>query len=178
MFLDESLPLLQEVLEKADPFVAEPPEPLRAPDHDPLEPGLRDDREHLVELFRVLDENHPCLAVIQEISDLLRARRRVDAARRAADGLDPEMAIEPLRPVLGKDGDVFLMAEPGGHQRGCDPSHFLAILPPRYAAPDTVLLEADRESIALPFRLLYEQRGHASSEPPNRGARHHLLLLR
>ena len=176
--LDERLPLLQEVLEKADPFVAEPPEPLRVPDHDPLEPGLRDDREHLVELLRVLDEDDPCLGVMQEISDLLRARRRVDAARGAADGLDSKVAIEPLRPVLGEDSDVLLMAEPRGHQCGRDAADFLTIVAPCYPVPDAVLLEADREPVALPFDLLYEERRYGSSGTPNRGRRHHLLLLR
>src|SRR2546428_2426871 len=164
--------------EEADPLVAEPPEALRVPDHDPRDPGLRDDREHLVELLRVLHEHDPRLGVIQEIPDLLRARRRIDTARRTPDRLDPEVAIEPLRPVLGEDGDVLLVPESEGQQRGRDTAHFVAILAPRYAAPDTVLLEADREPVALLLGLLREERRHAPLGTPDRGAHHHLLRLR
>ena len=176
--LVERLSLLEEVLEEADPLVAESPEPLRIPDDDSLDTGLRDDRQDLVELLLVLDEDEPRLGVVQQVVDLVGARRRIDAARGAADRLDPEVAIEPLRSVFGQDGDIFPMPESEGQECRRHPVDLFTVLAPRDAMPDAVLLEPDRQPVPLPLHLLREQRRHAPRPVPNRGGHHHLLLLR
>jgi hypothetical protein len=163
--------LLLEVLVEDHAGVLEAPQPLGVPDHHPLDLGLRQDGQHLLELLLVLHEDHPGLGVVEEVEDLLRRGGGVDAAGGAAGGHDAERGVEPLGPVLAQHRHVLLGTEPEGDQARRHLADVLGVFTPGDRVPDPQRLVAERDRAAAAAGLVVEQSGEAAD-----GAHQRLLL--
>ena len=175
--LQERLPLLHEVLEEAHALVGESPEPLAVPDDDPLHRRLADDREDLLELLLVVEEEIPGPRVLEEVSHLLGGRRGVDPARRAARRHRAHVAVEPLGPVVAEDGDSLPAGQTRRQEAAGHPPDRLSVLVPGHALPDAVDLVSDRERGPPCPHLREEELGERASRRCDR-LHHHRLRFR
>ena len=175
MRLGEGHSLLEEIVEKNYSLVGKPPQSLRVPYHHPLDPRLAQDRQHLVELLLVFEENQPRFRVVEQVVDLLGGGGGIDAAGHAARGLDAEMAVQPLRPVLTEHRHVLLGAEPESQESRRHPVDLVSILAPGHTVPNAIRLVTQREPIAA-FRNALGEQGRESRRL--RLGHHHLLFLR
>ena len=136
-------------------------------DHDdlvqPRQP--RQAPQHLVQLLIVLDHHHPRLAVAQDVFDLLARRSRIKPHGDGADTLHAHVGVQPFVPRLGQDGD----AVPSGHAQRCkaqpDGGRAIAILGPRDALPDPVVLVHQCRASGAPRHRPREHLRHGAILP-------------
>src|SRR5207253_4568248 len=94
------------------------------------------DLEDLVELLLVFGEEEARAAVVDDVLHLRRRIGRVDAVGDRADRQGTQVGVEPLRTVLGGDGDDVLRPEAEGDEPQADVPGLLAVLAPADGAPD------------------------------------------
>src|SRR5215813_1697776 len=98
--------------------------------------------EDLVELLLVLREEEARAAVVDDVFDLARRVRGVDAVGDAASAQRAHVRVDPLRAVVGHDGDDVAGTEAEGDQAKGDVAHPLSVLAPAYGAPDAEMFLA------------------------------------
>ena len=179
--------------ERHDLGVAEVVEPFHVVDDDLHELGTaRAHLQDLVELLLVLGEEEAGAAVVDDVLDLPRRIRRVDAVGDAADRQGAEVGVEPLRAVVGDDRHDVPGLEAERDQPEPDVPGPLAVLAPGDGTPDSeVLLPHGHLVAALPDDMT-EQLGqgilpvHGEDTPIDGGPRsfhrtrgnaHALLLI-
>ncbi len=104
--------------------------------------------QHLVELLLVLGDEDDRLTVTQQVLDLRRRRRRVDADGYGADSLSADVGEQPFRPVRAVDRDSIAGTDAErveGHPDPCRPGQ---VVTPRVGRPDPQLVMADCRSAA------------------------------
>ncbi len=146
---------LHQLAERHHLGIAEPAEPLEVVDED-LHEGRTAvaHREDLVELLLVLGEEEARAAVVDDVLDLARRVRGVDAVGDAADGQRAEVRVEPLRAVVGDDRHHVARPEPQRHQPEPDVPGLEPVLPPGDRPPDPEVLLPHRHLVAaLPHHV-------------------------
>ena len=116
-------------------------------EHDELEVGeLVAPPDHLRQLVGLIQEAAPCLAVAQDVGDLLRRVARIDRHAHEAGGQDAEISDVPLRTVRGQDRHPVAGFEPGGTQPVGDLGDGEGVLGPGACDPLPVLPSTKRRS--------------------------------
>ena len=151
---------VEEVVEGHHLWIGEAVQPLDVEHDDLHEPGAaRADFQDLVELLLVAGEEEAGAAVVDDVLDLARRIRGVDAVGHAAHRHRPQIRVQPLRPVLREDRHHVARPQAEGHQAEPDTPRALAIVAPGDGPPHAEVLLAHGHGVAaLPDDVTEEPR--------------------
>src|SRR6516165_6736937 len=120
------------------------------------------ERQDLVDLLLVLDDDHRDLGMFQHVDELGGDRVLIHRHRDAAEALRGKLRpIEP-RTVVADHREVLAALEAGRRKTERQGAHFVEILRPGHALPDGAMLLADRWAVA-------QGCGVATQQPRQRG---------
>ena len=104
----------------------------------------------------VLEDRHRCLAVVGDVLDLTRLKRRVDGYPRRSGMNCGVVGDDVLRSIAGHDRNEFAVAHSQGLKPGSRLVDYLVVLLPGDVLP-VAILPVDRRLVPIPLRVTVEE---------------------